>query len=171
MDNLGFAKILNETGNACGRDKDDFHREIEKRAEATRVAGQSQAQAYSKYLETPEGNELYKAYRAAPAPKQAPQDFVPEPPLARGPAAAKLQEIVDKFLNDYNEKNSRKISREQAYERVISSESHRALRAAVLAEERAASREIRDQRAPIWSAGRDLERDWSLGRSRGSARM
>jgi hypothetical protein len=70
VDTLDFAKILNNTGESCGFDRDDFHREIQKRAAETRSSHESEAQAYTRIMLTPEGKELYKAYRAAPVANQ-----------------------------------------------------------------------------------------------------
>jgi hypothetical protein len=85
-------------------------------------------------LETPAGKELYKAMRAAPAPK-------------------------------------RRISYQQAYSRLFTDEAHAELAARVREEERQATAAVCDAREPIWRAQEELEQNWRLGRSPGSARM
>jgi hypothetical protein len=172
VDMLGFAKILNNTGEACGFDRDDFHHEIEKRAAATRVNGETSAQAYTRVLLTAEGKELYKAYRTAPV-RQAPQDIVPtrDRPEPKGPAAAELDRLVEEFVANYNRTTTgRRLSRQQGYSRVIELPENRRLRDAVRREEQEATLRIQQLRAPIWSAESEFERDFRLGRSPGSAR-
>ena len=80
MDALSFAKILLDDGNAMSLDRDFYHRELKKRANATRRDGESEAQAYVRVLETPEGVTLHEAYKrapVAPAPVPAPQGIKP----------------------------------------------------------------------------------------------
>ena len=48
MDTLKFAKILNDSGDAMGLNRDVYHREIEKRANETRGAQESPEQAYAR---------------------------------------------------------------------------------------------------------------------------
>jgi hypothetical protein len=165
MDILDFAKILNATGEPGGLDKGDLHREIEKRAAAARLPHQSAQQAYVAVLETPAGKELYKAMRAAPAPKSPPQDFVPRntKPLP-GPASEELSALARRLAKE------RRISYAQAYTRLITDPDNAELAARVRAEERQATAAVRDAREPIWQAERENERGWRLGYSRGSAR-
>jgi hypothetical protein len=155
---LDFAKHLNATGQPCGLDKDIVHREIEKRASAARLPNQTAQQAYVAVLETPEGQELYRAYKRAPAaPVQAAQDFADEP-RSRGPAADEMDRVVDEFMRNYNRANSKKLTREQSYDRVFNSEANRELRDRVRAEERAATRDVAQQREPIFTAARQFSR-------------
>jgi hypothetical protein len=166
MDNVDFAKILNTTGNACGRDRDDFHEEIEKRAAATRRAGESAEKAYTRYItETDAGRELFKAYRNAPAgpePVQAAQDVEDEPD---GDASRELRQMANAMANEMN------ITSAQATWRLMSDPRRQNLVRRVLAEERSASGKVREQRKPIRLAQEALEKPWRLGSSRGSARM
>jgi hypothetical protein len=173
VDMLGFAKIANNTGETSGFDRDDFHHEIQKRAAATRVNGETSAQAYTRVLLTPEGKELYKAYRLAP-PRQAPQDIVPtrDRPEPIGPAATELDRIVSAFRDKYNrETTGRKISRQQAFSRVIDLPENRRLRDAVRREEMEATLRVQQLRAPIWRAEQSFEADFRLGESKGSRRL
>ena len=71
MDTLKFAKILNDSGDAMGLNRDVYHREIEKRANETRGAQESPEQAYARIIETPEGRDLFRAYKRAPCRRGA----------------------------------------------------------------------------------------------------
>jgi hypothetical protein len=165
---IGFARILKNTGEASGFTREDFHAEIQKRAEATRRHGQSSAQAYASYLNTEAGRILHDAYKRAPAaPPQAPQDLAAcNTKPAPGPASEEMNALARKLARE------RRISYQQAYSRLFDSEAHRDLRDRVREEERQATAAVRDQREPIWRAQEELERDdFRLGRSPGSARM
>jgi hypothetical protein len=140
MDVLDIAGALNKSGHSFGLDRDDFHREIEKRAEASKLPHESAAQSYTRILGTPEGRELYKAYRAA-KPRQAPQDFVPrKKPEPLGPAARELQELADEMGRAEN------ISSDRAKGRIMASPSHQDLVRRLLREEREATADVRRQR-------------------------
>jgi hypothetical protein len=159
MDTLDFAKILHTTGNACGFDRDDFHREIEKRAAETRSSRESEAQAYTRILQTSEGKELYKAYRVAPMgkpPIQEAQD-IPRPEPA-GPASKALSELA-RF-----EAKAKNISYEQAFSRLLTSPDHRELVREVKREELSATRLVADSRWPLREAERTSQtRQWVDG--------
>jgi hypothetical protein len=170
---MDFAKILigSNGTNACGLDRDVYHREIEKRAAAIRTPAMSREQAYARVLETPEGTLLYKAYKTAPVaspPKQAPQDYEDGRPEAAGPASRELNDLASKMAKDKG------ISFQRAYYRVIADLSafpdRRELLERAKFEEQAATREVRDSRWPIRAAEAAFERDWRLGRSAGSPR-
>src|SRR6516162_1415519 len=110
---------------------------------------------------------------AKPRP-QAAQDLIPtrDRPEPTGPAAAALDKIVSEFRDKYNrETTGRKISRQQAYARVIDDPENRRLRDAVRREEQEASLRIQQLRQPIWAAEESFEADFRLGRSPASARM
>jgi hypothetical protein len=159
MDPLRFAKILVETGETCGNDRDFYHHAIEKRAAETRRDDESPHQAYVRILETPEGQLLHDAYKrapVAPAPKQAPQDLVREP-RAAGEASEELNRMAQTMAKE------KKLTFQQAYARLWSDPSHADLRERIRTEERRASQEVSDQRWPIRAAERDNERDWRLG--------
>jgi hypothetical protein len=165
MDILDFAKLMNAstTGQTFGLDKNDLHREIVKRAEKSRLPGQSAQQSYRDILLTPEGNELYRAYKRAPA--APPQDFMPRntKPVP-GPASEELNALARKLARE------RRISYQRAYTELYTSEAHAELAAKIREEERQATAAVRDQRAPISRAQEELEREFRLGSSRGSAR-
>jgi hypothetical protein len=164
VDTLGFAKLLNETGNAFGLTRDVFHAEIEKRAQATRLAGESPQQAYTRIVLTPEGKELLKAYRNAPVGKpeeQEPQGLKPEP---IGDASAELERLARSVARQ------KSISYERAYVQLLTDPSRAELARRVREEEMSATRAVRDSRWPIRAAEREFERDWRLGRNAASAR-
>jgi hypothetical protein len=167
VDILGFAKILNNTGEASGFTRDDFHHEIQKRAAATRLSGETSAQAYTRVLLTPEGKELYKAYRAAPAPVQAAQDFpLPkEKPEPAGPASREFDDLA----HDMARKKG--ISFQQAHARLYTDPERAELVRRVKIEERDQTARVAASRSPIASATREFGRDGSLGRNPASGRM
>jgi hypothetical protein len=174
MDILDFAKLMNAstTGQTFGLDKNDLHREIVKRAEKSRRPGQSTQQSYRDVLLTPDGNELYRAYKRAPA--APPQDFVPtrDKPEPKGPAAVELDRLVEEFAARYNRTTTgRKLSRAQAYDRVFNDPENRRLRDAVRREEMEQTVRVQQLREPIWRAEQAFEADFRLGSSRGSARI
>jgi hypothetical protein len=106
------------------------------------------------------------AMRAAPAPKQARQDFVPRNTKpSPGPASEEMAALARKLARE------RRLSYAQAYSRLFTDEAHAELAGRVRAEERQATAAVREQRQEIFSAQRELETNWSLGRSPGSARM
>jgi hypothetical protein len=155
MDTLSFAKILNETGETCGLDRNRYHDEIEKRARETRLEGETAAQSYTRVItQTPEGRELFKAYRRAPAPVQAAQDLVREKPKAAGPASEELDELARAMSKDKG------ISFQQAHARLQSDTNpeRKALVARVRREEMEATRTVREARWPITTATREYSR-------------
>jgi hypothetical protein len=151
----------------CGLDKADLHREIERRAEKSRLPNQSRQQAYAAVLATPEGKELYKAMRAAPpAPPTAPQEMVvrdskPEPTDA--------ERELDRLARDVSRVAN--ISLARAKGRILQSPQHQRLVRALMADEQRATRAVRDARDPIWRAQEELEQNWRVGRSPGSRRI
>jgi hypothetical protein len=155
MDVKDFAKILVETGEACGLDRDVYHHEIEKRAGQSRRKGQSFQQAYAKFLETEEGNLLFKAYKAAPVAKpevQAPQDLRPEP---AGPASKELESLAA-----FEAKSTGK-SFAQSYTRLLTDPDRAELVRRVKQEELSATRMVQDSRWPLNEAERTSQtRDW-----------
>jgi hypothetical protein len=171
---IRFAKVLVDSNgrNHCGITSDVYHNELEKLARANKRETESVQQAYCRLAETSEtGALLFKAALWAPKPETAPQDFVRPTPPPRGPNAALLNRIVDDFVSRYNRSNEKKLSRAQGFDRVYNDPANRDLREKVKAEELTASRAVRDQRDPIWSAQSELETDFRLGRSPGSARL
>jgi hypothetical protein len=106
-----FAKIFTETGNASGLTRDDFHRELEKRALLSKHDGESFAQAYTRVSLQPENREIFKAANNAPAapPKPAPQDLKPEP---AGPASKELEDLARSMAKE------KKYSYQQAFSRL-----------------------------------------------------
>jgi hypothetical protein len=154
MDTLGFAKILNETGNPSGLNRDDFHREIEKRATESRREGESLPQAYTRILETPEGQVLHDAYKRAPrAPVQAAQDL-PHTPKPAGPASKELDDLARAMAKDKG------ISFQQAHARLQADTNpeRKLLVARVRREEMEATRMVRESRWPITTATREYSR-------------
>jgi hypothetical protein len=174
---LHFAKVAvaSQGLNTGGQTRQDFEEAIAKRAEAAFPdPGLSKAQKFTRYMvETREGDLLYKASRLAP-PRQAPQDLVatvdrPEP---KGPAAVALDKLVEEFSARYNRSTSgRKLSRQQAYARVIDDPKNRRLRDAVRREEMEQTLRVAQLRAPIWRAEEEFEADFRLGESKGSRRL
>jgi hypothetical protein len=167
VDMLAFAKILKNTGETSGFTREDFHAEIQKRAEGTRRPGQSSAQAYASYLNTESGRILHDAYKRAPAaPPQAPQDLAPRNTKpSPGPASEEMAALARKLSRE------RKISYAQAFSRLFTDAAYAELAGRVREEERQATAAVRDQRAPISRAQEELERDFRLGRSPGSERL
>jgi hypothetical protein len=158
VDTLGFAKILNQTGESCGLDRDVYHAEIEKRAEAIRAPGMSREQAYTKVItETPAGKELLKAYRSAPVakpPVEAAQDL-PERPEPAGEASKELERMAAA------ESKRTGKSFAIAYTALLTSPEHRELASRVKREELSATRMVRDSRAPLLEAEREsLTESW-----------
>jgi hypothetical protein len=167
---LDIAKIfVDGTGHDFGLDRTDFEAEIHKMAAATRPPGstESRAQGFTRIsTQTEAGKILFKAAVRGKPPVQAAQDFMerttkPSP----GPASEELAALARKLARE------RRISYQQAYSRLFESEAHRDLRDRIKAEEAEATRAVRDQRKPIWTAERELEADFSLGVSRGSGRL
>ena len=144
MDVLDFAKIQNQTRQLVGLNKAHYHAEIQKRAAETRSSHESEEQAYTRILLTPDGKELYKAYRNALEPRQAAQDFVPrKKPEPLGPAARELDELAAEVARE------KKISREKASARIMADPEHGPLVRHVLAEEQSATAEVKRQRWPM----------------------
>jgi hypothetical protein len=165
-----FAKIYLESGNAGGFTRRDFENALHKRAEATRLPGESRQQAFTRAATAdPQGRALFKAAVKGPFPVESAQDLAPRTAKpAPGPASEELAALARKHARE------RRISYQQAYTRLLTdpNEGHAELAARVRAEERQASAAVRDARDPIWAAERENERpDFRLGRSRGSARM
>jgi hypothetical protein len=164
-----MAKVfVSGTGHDFGLDRTDFEREIYKMAEATKLPGESRAQAFTRIsTQTAEGRILFKAAVRGKAPVQSAQDFVerntkPVP----GPASEEMSRLAHKLARE------RRISYQQAYTRLFESEAHRDLRDRIKVEEAEATRAVRDQREPIWRAQEELGRpDFRLGSSRGSSRL
>jgi hypothetical protein len=164
MDVLDFAKIQNRTRQLVGLDQGDYHSEIQKRAEETRSSHESEAQAYTRILLTPEGKELYKAYRNAPVaanPKPAVQDLKR---IQAGEATRDLEALAQEMADRM------KVSREKAYTSFWTDPRRAELVAAVKQEERELAEWIKTQREPTQAAYDQYRRDWRLGRSKGSAR-
>src|SRR6516164_657307 len=115
VDMLAFAKILKNTGETSGFTREDFHAEIQKRAEGIRRPGQSSAQAYASYLNTEPGRILHDAYKRAPAaPPQAPQDTATRNTKpAPGPASEELSALARKLARE------RRITYAQAFTRLL----------------------------------------------------
>jgi len=116
----------------------------------------------------PSHRALFKAAVHGPEPKQSPQDLVlpkknPEP--AGGPATEKLNELA-RFMS-----KDKGISFEQAFSRLWTDPSRASLVNRVKRERAEATRDAREQRWPIAAAEEELEQDWRLGRSPGSARL
>jgi hypothetical protein len=170
VDILDIAKSINQSAalgldqHFMGLDQGHFHAEIQKRA--VRRPGQSAQQAYRDVLLTPDGNELYQAYKRAPAaPPTAPQDLAerdakPSP----GPFSQQLAALARKLSRE------RRTTYARAYTQILTSPDHAELAARVRDEERQASRAVFEARRPIWRAQESLEQNWRLGRSPGSAR-
>jgi hypothetical protein len=160
-----FAKILTETGNASGFDREDFVEEISKLSEAFRRPGESREQAFTRTIvENSEGALLFKASKLAP-PREAPHDFVrdsePEP-------TSDAERELDRLARDVA--RTANISLARAKGRVLQDPQHQKIVRALTAAERRATAAVAQQRAPIFTAQRELEADFSLGRSAGSRR-
>jgi hypothetical protein len=155
MDLRHFAKILVTQGLNGGLDRQDFERDIAKRAEAIRAPGESREQAFVRYsTTTDDGRLLFKAAMLAP-PRQAAQDFpLPKKPEAAGPASRELDELARAMARDKG------ISFERAHAQLQSDTDpeRKALVARVRREEQDAARMIRDQRWPITAAAREYAR-------------
>jgi hypothetical protein len=167
MDYLDIAKHYNSTGdwNSCSLTSEDFHKAIERRAEAIRRPGQSAAQAYTEILGTPEGIALHAAYKRAPKPPvQAPQDTVTTMPPA-GPASAELERMAREMAR------SKGVSFQRAYTQLYTDPERAELVARMRLEERAATSRVAEARWPLETANAELGQNWSLGESKGSARM
>jgi hypothetical protein len=150
MDNvLKFAKMVvaGRADSTFAMTRDDFTDAIAKMADETRLDGESDAQAFTRAMLTPEGSILYKASRVvAPRPRQAPQDYVERKQPTKGPAAAAMDAAVAEFMAE-----NKKLTRAQAYDRVYNN--NHDLRARVKAEE-AATQVVADQRVQIEAANR-----------------
>jgi hypothetical protein len=157
MDMRHFAKILVDSGNACGHARQDFEEEIVKRAE--RRGGESAAQAFTRFVTTDAtGKLLFKAAMMAP-PRQAPQDFpLPKKPESAGPASAELDRLARQMAKDKG------LSFQQAFVRIYENadtdtDPERAeLVRRVKIEEREATRRVAESRWPITSAVREFSR-------------
>jgi len=160
MDVFDFAKILISTGNACGFDRDVYHREIEKRAAATKRPGESAAQAYTRVItEDPAGRELFKAVRMAPAPieppRQAAQDTKPKP---AGPASEQLERMARAMAKE------KKLTYQQAFSRLITDPDRKELLEEIKREESRQRAQVSDSRWPLHNAERESRtREWMNG--------
>ena len=169
---LTFAKVVVDSHgqNALGTTSDLYHDAVTDLARAHKREGESIAKAYVRLAETTEaGALLFQAAKAAPKPPtQAAQDFSDTyQPI--GDAAREMDRVVEEFRDKYNRTTTgRKLTRAQAYARVI--DSNPGLRDRVRREEMEATVRVRDQRAPIRTSQEELETDFRLGSSRGSAR-
>jgi hypothetical protein len=162
VDVLDIAKSVNQRAalgldqHFMGLDQGHFHAEITKRAAKARLPNQSKEQAYAAQLETPEGRELFLAYKRAPAaPSQPAQDLVPRNSKpSPGPASEELAALARKLARE------RRITYARAYTQLLTDplEGHAELAARVREEERAATRAVCDAREPIWQAQRQFER-------------
>jgi hypothetical protein len=173
---LTFAKLLVDSNgrNHCGITSDVYHDQLMRLARIEKRENESVQQAYRRLAESSEtGALLFKAALWAPKPEQSAQDLVsPTPPPPKGPAAEALDKLVDEFSAKYNRTTTgRKISRQQAYSRVIDLPENRRLRDAVRREEMEQTLRVAQLRAPIWRAEEEFEADFRLGESKGSARI
>jgi hypothetical protein len=144
---LTFAKMLVDSDgrNHCGITSDVYHEQLQKLAIANKRDGESPQQAYVRVAEQTEaGALLLKAALWAPAPRQAAQDLVsrkrPEP---IGEAARELDELAAELAR------SKGISRERASGQLMADPSRQELVRRVLAEEKAATADVRAQRWPM----------------------
>jgi hypothetical protein len=112
---------------------------------ANKREGESVEQAYTRLAETTEsGSLLLKAAIWAPKPKQAPQDLVPrKKPEPLGPAAREMQAIAEEMAR------AKGISSDRAVGRIMQDPGRQELVRRLLAEEQAATREVRAQRWPM----------------------
>jgi hypothetical protein len=166
MNTLHFAKILVETGEPCGLDRTHYEAEIAKLAKASKRAGESDAQAFTRIAtQTENGRLLFKAAVMGPKPKQAPQDFPLTKPMAAGPASEELNELARDMARRKN------ISFEQAHTALQTDPERKELVARVRHEERDATSMVRDTRWPIRDAEERFARDWRLGSNPASGRM
>jgi hypothetical protein len=178
MEIVHFAKIFNTSGNPMGLTRDDFNRELEKRAAETKSAFETKEQAYARVAtQTIEGRELFKAAVMGPAPKQQPQDYV----ATERPKMTDGERELDRLASDMARGEG--ISKERAAGRILGT--NKDLLRRLLAEEKIdqrrkldedggrATADVRRQRDPIWDAQDALSRDGrgDLGRSKGSARL
>jgi hypothetical protein len=170
MDVLDIAKSVNQSAalgldqHFMGLDRGHFHDEITKRAESARLPNQSKESAYVAVLETEEGKQLYKAMRAAPAPRSPQQDFVDPKPEPATDAERELDRLARQVARTAN------ISMTRAKGRVLQDPQHKKLVSALMAAEQRASAEVKRQRSPIWQAQESHGQSWRLGYSAGSAR-
>jgi hypothetical protein len=122
MSILTFAKILADGGVAPGLTRNDFHREIQKRAASIRRAGETAEQAYARALvEDSDSRVLFKAYKAAEpdaAPPDAKQDYV-----QRGPAEQEMRIAVERHRADAAALGN-KLTYEQAFANVYTDPAH-----------------------------------------------
>jgi hypothetical protein len=147
--------------------RQDYEAEITKRAEATRSAGETIEKALTRIATTTEeGKLLFKASVMAP-PRQADQDLAPRksPEPVGGPATAQLNAMARAMARDKG------VSFESAFARLWSDPERAELIQRAKREIAEATREVKSQRWPIEAAERELEQNWRLGRSPGSARM
>ena len=153
MDMRHFAKILITQGLDSGLTREDFEKDISRRAEAFRAPGESREQAFTKYITTTsEGALLFKAAMAA-KPRQAAQDF--PAPKAFGPAGRTLNELAASMARE------KSLSMQESYSRLISDPSRENLIRQVREEERRATEAVTRQRWPLNRAERDSEtREW-----------
>jgi hypothetical protein len=116
--------------------KGSWYNEITKRAAASRRADQTEAQAFAKYLETPDGKFLYSAFKLAPQREEA--DTAPTVVKASTPAPTPSYRKL-MALADVLRKNDPSLSREQAFAKIYESSEHGELVEADKAERRAAA--------------------------------
>jgi hypothetical protein len=155
MDSRHFAKILVTQGLDCGQTRQDFEEDIAKRAEATRLPGESREQAWTRFATaTDDGRLLFKAAMLAP-PRQFAQDLTREKPKADGPASEELERTARAMAKE------KKLTYQQAYSRLISDPDRKELLAEIRREEERARRAVSDQRWPLHNAERESRtKEW-----------
>jgi hypothetical protein len=153
MDVKHFAKILVETGNPCGLDREDYHQALEKLAREAKGATESLQQSYTRLATTTsEGRLLFKAIGVAP-PRQFAQDLpAPKKPASAGEASDELNDLARAMAR------KKGFTFEQAFNQLWSDPERAELVARVRREEAEQRAKVQSQRWPIHQAQRDFER-------------
>jgi hypothetical protein len=130
---LAFAKPLIDAGPVPSIRKSIYNDTLKALGEELRVQGDTDAKAYVKALESPEGVALYSLMKRASGAEvevdDAAQDYLPARPPSKGPNSGAMDRLAEIHRKEHPEK-----SYEQAYNHVFNADENRALQARVFAE-------------------------------------
>jgi hypothetical protein len=118
---IKLAKSINAGTSANHASKASWYEVMKRLAEQDRKSGQSSEQAFAAFIQTPDGAELFKAYKSASGPDFA-APAAPVQVIKTDSAYARLRKIADGIIVEQPQ-----LTREQAFARAFSDPANRAL--------------------------------------------